>query len=169
MINEKDLEAVQTKPLDKENVCFSMKNGLLYAAINGGEPERAFLNLAFPYETNEEYISVLDSAQHERGMILSVKDISERDRELVTAELKRRYFTPKIRSVHSMQEKNGYAYWDVSTDTGRVTFTVRDNFKNILRTGADSAIIYDNDGNRFIIESISALDKKSHRRIELYL
>lgn len=168
MINDKDLDAIKTKPLNRDNASFEMKNGLLYATIDG-ECSRVFLNLAFPYETHEEYVSVLDAGLNERGMILSLKDIAEDDRELVVTELKRRYFTPKIKSVYSMQEKNGYAYWDVATDTGRVTFTVRDNFKNILKTGADSAIIYDNDGNRFIIESISALDKKSHRKIELYL
>jgi len=46
---------------------------------------------------------------------------------------------------------------------------MQDTFRNIVRTGEDGAILLDVDGNRFVIKSIAALDRKSYRRIELYL
>jgi len=46
---------------------------------------------------------------------------------------------------------------------------MQDTFRNIIRTGENGAILLDVDGNRFVIKSISDLDKKSYRRIELYL
>jgi hypothetical protein len=46
---------------------------------------------------------------------------------------------------------------------------MQDTFKNIIRVGEDKAILLDVDGNRFIIESIMGLDKKSHKKIELYM
>ena len=39
----------------------------------------------------------------------------------------------------------------------------------IIRVGEDKAVLMDVDGNRFVIESISLLDRKSYRNIELYL
>ena len=46
---------------------------------------------------------------------------------------------------------------------------MQDTFRNIIRAGEDKAILLDVDGNRFVIKSIKALDKKSYKKIELYL
>ena len=46
---------------------------------------------------------------------------------------------------------------------------MQDTFRNIIRVGDDRAILLDVDGNRCVIESIMGLDRKSHKKIELYM
>ena len=46
---------------------------------------------------------------------------------------------------------------------------LKDTFKSIIRVGDDRAIVVDADANRYEIESLSALDRNSFRKIELYL
>ena len=69
-----------------------------------------------------------------------------------------------------MNERYGFSYWNiVTTEDRKVNFTMQDTFRNIIRVGSDKAILLDVDGNRFVIESISKLDRKSYKKIELYL
>ena len=73
-------------------------------------------------------------------------------------------------SIDSLKERYGFSYWRVTLTDGRsLSFTMQDTFRNIVKRGEDSLILLDVDGNRFVIESVAALDRKSYRRIELYL
>ena len=55
-------------------------------------------------------------------------------------------------------------------DDGRSNdITMQDTFKNILHTGEDSLVLVDVDGNRYTVKSVSALNSRSYRKIELYL
>lgn len=154
--------------LNKDNAEFFMEENLLYCFYNN-EKQRVFLHLAFPYEQSEAYVSVLDTEGEEIGMIMSVAELNEPSAQAVRHELSRKYYTPKIEKILEMKEKNGYAYWKVELSSGEVSFTVRDNFRSIFRIGNEKIIIYDIDGNRFMIEPLSSLPKSSRRKIELYL
>ena len=57
--------------------------------------------------------------------------------------------------------------WKV--DEGEITFTMQDTFRNIIHVSEEKKIFNDVDGNRFVIENVHALDRKSFRKIELYL
>lgn len=160
--------------LDKTNARFSSNNGFLsmIAILSDGEKkyDRVFAHRAFPFEMLWKYISILDSDSNELGVIFDLEDLDENDIETVKTELERKYYEPRIKKVESMKERYGFSYWGVVTEDGRnVKFTMQDTFKNIIRVGEDKAILLDVDGNRFVIESIEALDKKSHKKIELYL
>jgi hypothetical protein len=75
-----------------------------------------------------------------------------------------------VASIDSLKERYGFSYWKVTLTDGRsLSFTMQDTFRNIVKRGEDSLILLDVDGNRFVIESVAALDRKSYRRIELYL
>ncbi len=166
--------SAEVKKLDKTNTHFDSKNGFLTMTLSSDGEEkvydRVFPHRAFPFELLWQYISVLDSDSVEIGIVYDVDDLSEKDRELLTKELERKYYEPKIKKVESMKERYGFSYWSVVTEDGRsVKFTMQDTFKNIIRVGEDKAILLDVDGNRFVIESITALDRKSYKKIELYL
>ena len=91
------------------------------------------------------------------------------EKELIVRELERKYYTPSIKKILSVKDRFGFSYWDVETESGKVTFTLQDTFKSISRAGDNKLFFSDVDGNRFVIENIEALDKKSHKKIELYL
>ena len=154
--------------LTPENASFEQKNGFLY--VKYGETEqRAFLCRQFPFDKLWEYISVLDEEQCEIGIIRDVESFAEDEKKLLCDELKRRYYAPVIQSILSMKDRYGFSYWKVKTEEGEVRFTLHDTFRSIIRVGERRVILLDVDGNRFEIPDVDALDRKSHKKIELYL
>ncbi len=133
------------------------------------EYERVFLHRCFPNELTEEYVSVLDRDGNEIGMIRKIDDYPEETRELLRAELRRKYHIYTIVSIGSVNEKYGFSYWKIKDSEGERDFTVRDTYRSINRIGTDKVTITDVDGNRFEIPSLEALDRRSRRKIELYL
>ena len=156
--------------LDKNNSSFDMKNGFLTVKKDDESYNRVFLHRTFPFDKPWEYISVIDPDNKEIGIIYDIADYDSDTQELLRTELKRKYYEPRIKTIVSLKERYGFSYWNVVTEEERkVTFTMQDTFRNIIRVGDDKAILLDVDGNRFVIESIASLDKKSHKKIELYI
>lgn len=154
--------------LTPENAAFYIKNGFLYVSYNGKE-QRAFLCRQFPFEMLWEFISVLDEEQCEIGIIRNVELFEGETRELLVTELSRRYYSPVIQSIKSAKERYGFSYWRVETAEGEVSFTLHDTYRSIIRAGETRVIFMDVDGNRFEIPDVERLDRKSYKKIELYL
>ena len=154
--------------LTPENAYFEERNGFLYIRYNELE-QRAFLCRQFPFEMLWEFISVLDEDQNEIGIIRNVSLFEGETHALLTRELERRYYSPVIRRILSMKERYGFSYWKVETDEGEMQFTLHDTFKSIVRAGEFRAVLMDVDGNRFDIPDVRELDRKSYKKIELYL
>ena len=156
--------------ISKENAKFMMKNGFLFMACpKDAEPRRVHLHRDFPFDNPWSYISVLSTDSVELAFIQSVDLFEEEDKALIVRELERKYYTPSIKKIISVKDRFGFSYWDVETESGKVTFTLQDTFKSISRAGDNKLFFSDVDGNRFVIEDIEALDRKSHKKIELYL
>ena len=130
---------------------------------------RVFFHRCFPFETPDEYISVLNKDGREYAMIRRLSDLSEEAQEIINNELSRKYLCPVIYKINSLKEKLDYAFWEVTTDRGEMLFSTRDTYRNIARVGGGILIITDVDGNRFRINDVAKLDRKSFKRIELYL
>ncbi len=170
------MDAAKIIKLSPSNAEFFIKNGFPAMKLtdrDGGEVheyERVFLHRAFPFELLWQYISVLDTDGKEIGVVYDVDDFEKETTELLRTELRRKYYEPQVKTIVSLKERYGFSYWNVLCDEGReVSFTMQDTFRNIIRVGNDKAILLDVDGNRFVIESIAALDRKSYKKIELYL
>ena len=154
--------------LTPENASFVYKNNFLY--INyGGEEKRAFLCRQFPFELEWEFISVMDAEQQEIGIVKDVALFDGEQRELLTEELRRRYYAPVILQIRSVKERYGFSYWKVATPDGEVSFTLHDTYRSIIHAGPTRIILLDVNGNRFEIPDTTALDRKSYKKIELYL
>lgn len=130
---------------------------------------RVWFHRCFPFETPGEYISVLDKDGREYGMILKISDLSEDAQRIINAELDRKYLCPVISRITSLKDKLGYSYWNVETDRGEMTFSTHDTYRNIARVGNGMLVITDVDGNRYKINDVAQLDRKSFKKIELYL
>ena len=154
--------------LTPENASFFSKNGFLCLRFEEKE-QRVFLCRQFPFELLWEFISVLDEDQNEIGIIRRLSDFEDEAKELIETELKRRYYTPTIQRIVSVKERYGFSYWKVITETGEVGFTLHDTYRSIIRAGENRLFLFDVDGNRFEIPDTLALDRKSHKKIELYL
>ena len=155
--------------LTPENAAFSLKNGLLFVSVDGKEPRCVHLCRQFPFDMLWEFISVLDDERTEIGIIRDLSLFEGESHDLLQSELSRRYYAPVIKRIHSVKERYGFSYWRVTTEEGNVSFTLHDTFRSIIRAGEHRLIIIDVNGNRFEIPDVEALDRKSYKKIELYL
>lgn len=167
-------DAIDIGLLDLEKAEFYVTpggfTGLKYGSDNY---KRVTFRRALPIGQPMDYISVADHENKEIGMIRSVSELIEEQRSIVTAELENRYYCPSVFEVKSVKDKLGYVYFELAI--GREdhqydkTCTVKDVSKNIRMLNDDRLIIFDVDGNRYIVNSLAKLDKKSLSRLGPYL
>ena len=89
-------------PLSGENAVFSLNtHGLLTVSIPAIDYHgRAFLSLAFPFEREEEYLSVQTEEKEELGMIRALSDFDEATQQLLRDELKKKYsYRARVRLI----------------------------------------------------------------------
>lgn len=154
--------------LTPENATFYLKNDFLHIKTETYEG-RAFLCRQFPFELEWEFISVMDEHQQEVGIIKAVSLFEGNSYDMLCTELRRRYYTPVIDKILGVKERYGFSYWRVHTAEGNVNFTLHDTYRSIIRASGNRVILLDVNGNRFEIPNVDALDRKSYKKIELYL
>ena len=137
--------------------------------------ERVIPVRAFPITDPDSFICIREPDTRKKGkgeeigMIERLSDFDAQAQALIQEELGRRYFTPVIKKIHSLHDKFGYLYFDVTTDAGRSEFIMA-NPSGSFRTLEDGRIfMYDIDGNCFCVPNPAALDKASLKKIEIYL
>ena len=167
-------DVVKIEYADKDNAVFTDKDGFIslkYKNENGIEKEydRVFLHRVFPHEMTEKYVSVCDREENEICMIRDLADFDGQTQTVLSRELKRRYHVFRIEKICSVKEKYGYSYWKIKDENGDREFTVSDTYRSITKINSDRLYVTDVDGNRYEIPSLSALDRASCRKIELFL
>ncbi len=148
--------------------------GSVYAESGDRTPRwqdlgRVLFHKAFPFEKPEEYISVQDEDGREYGIIRALSNFEGKGREIIDKSLRRKYFCPEIKKIHKLKEQFGYSCWEVDTDIGELELVLKDTFGSILRISDTYLVIMDVSGNRYTIPDVTALDRKSYKKIELYL
>lgn len=155
--------------LSKSNcVLEKNKNGFLIAEIDGKNVGRVKIVCTQPLTKPYEYVSVMSMDDEEYGIIQSVSDFDGGQRELIEEDIRQRYFCPIISEITSIKDKMGNFYFDVIISGKKKNFLVRDLTKNI-RQYSDSITIIDTDGNRYLIDDINSVPKKSRRKLQPYL
>jgi hypothetical protein len=130
---------------------------------------RVSFHRAFPFAAPNSYVSVFDTEMKEIGIIKELDELDAEQKKLVKREIERKYYAPRINKIYSISERQGFSIWKIDTEAGVLELTLRDNFKSIIHAGGDRIFIADNIGNRYEIESLSALDRASVKKIEIYL
>ena len=130
---------------------------------------RVLFHRAFPFDAPDSYISVYDTESKEIGIIKELEELDSEQRKLVKREIDRKYYAPRISKILSISERHGFSIWKIETESGVLELTLRDNFRSIIHAGGDRIFIADNIGNRYEIKSLSALDRASVKKIEIYL
>lgn len=126
----------------------------------------AIVRRCFPTSEPERFLSLQDGAGQEVAVLRSLAELEPEAQSLVKAELERRYFTPKIRTIHTLKQDAGMWLFRVSTQRGDVTFYVR-NWRDSAHEVAPGRLqIHSVDGQRFEIEDYGKLDERSQVLME---
>ena len=132
------------------------------------------LRRAMPVRYPMEFVSVADDENKEIGIIRYISDLSDSQLEIVVNELDNRYYSPEILEVISVKDKLGYVYMELRLRTKNEkdyvkNCAVKDVNRNIRMLSDKSMIIFDVDGNRYLVKELSKLDKHSVRKLDPYL
>ena len=149
--------------LDPQKLHFAKRGDALILTC---DDDRSYLKVhavrAFPLTELHEYIGLLDAISgREIGMLRNLRILDPQAKQLVEAEINRRYFTPKIHKINFLKKEFGTVYWDVDTDRGSREFVMRGIRDSIHEIGPGRYLVNDVDGNRFEVPQLEKLDARS--------
>ena len=166
-MNDNKLSITFLEP-DKCRFSFN-QNGFLLLSVDGENKGRVKLIRSYPYSLTDEYICVHDIEDNEIGIIRDLKELDKESLNSANKELQNRYYCPTVTAVKSIKERMGHFYFDVVIDGKSKSFTVRDLTRNLRSANENTLLIFDVDGNRYIIPDQEKIEQKSRRLLEPYL
>ncbi len=156
--------------LNPEKCNFSFnKNNFLTMSFDGEAKGRVKLIRTYPYSLTSEYICVHDLEDNEIGIIKTLDALDASSKSACEKELENRYYCPTITTVKSIKERMGHFYFETIIDGKEKKFTVRDITRNLRHASESTLLIFDMDGNRYVIPEFERIEEKSKRILEPYL
>ncbi len=147
------------------------EQGILELRLAGEVYEGVKLIPGFPISRPNRFVYFHDSEGHEIGLLTDPRRLDRASRELVLEQADQAYFMPRIVRITRVDERPGMgiARWEVETDRGWNSFEMVSRSESVWFVGKNRLVIRDADGNRYLIEDLNALDKRSRRLADLYL
>ncbi len=167
-MNKTDKLTIDFLKPDECEFSFNQNNFLIFAH-NGESKGRVKLIRTYPYTLTDEYICVHDLEDKEIGIIRDLNQLSAKSKECAQKELSNRYYCPTVSTVKKVKERMGNFYFETIIDNNPKNFTVRDITKNLRFASENTLLIFDMDGNRYIIPDFDEIEEKSRRLLEPYL
>lgn len=131
--------------------------------IEGVAPVRAF-----PIQSPDEGISLVQGDGKEVAWIEHLDDLPPASRDLLIEELEGREFMPEISRVKSVSSFATPCTWHVDTDRGETQFVLKGE-EDIRRIGAASLLIADSHGIQFLIRDMFTIDKHTRKILDRFL
>jgi hypothetical protein len=123
---------------------------------------------AFPIQAPDEGISLVTADGRELCWIDALSKLPPAMRALVEEELQSREFMPEIRAIKSVSSYAAPSTWQVGTDRGDTSLTLRGE-EDIRRIGQQTLLISDKHGIHFLIRDLGALDRVSRKILDRFL
>jgi len=165
--------------LDIKDVEFySGSGGFAGLRYKGEDHAHIVLRRIMPMQEPFRYISVANTTDgndyKEIGILKDVADLPDTQREVVITELDNRYYSPEVLEVVSVQDKLGYVYMELRLKNKKgveykKSCAVKDVSRNIRMLSDTSVIIFDVDGNRYIVPEVKRLSRQSLHKLDAYL
>lgn len=124
---------------------------------------------AFPIQSPEVGISIVNTDSQEVGWVDRLSDLPEPAQGLIRSELASREFMPVIAEIVSVTSFSTPCTWTVKTDRGQTDFVLRGD-EDIRRIGKDNALlIADNHGIQYLVRDQFALNAVSKKILDRFL
>ena len=130
---------------------------------------RVIIRRLMPLSNPQQYISLAADEDTEIGILINPSELDPDSLKILNEELDKRYFTPKIEKIYRVKEQFGIHEWEVETERGRVTFSVRGLNQNVKQVPPARLFITDVRGNRYDIPDYRELDSQSYHQIQRHL
>ena len=158
----------------KEAEFYATEGGFAGLKYKGEDHKHIILRRIMPLQQPMEYISVADPENKEIGILKAVADLPKAQQDVVIHELDNRYYSPEVLEVMSVQDKLGYVYMEMRLKNKQgAEYTkncaVKDVSRNIRMLSNTRVIIFDVDGNRYMINDVANLNRQSMRKLDAYL
>ena len=128
------------------------------------EPRRLF-----PVSGLSQYITFLDENGEEQFILRNIENMEESQRNLLLGCLEEYYRIPKITRLISRSEKHKIWLWNVETDRGEYTFEIINHIQSMRMFYDKRILIKDGNDNRYEIENLNNLDRKSWLLVASFL
>ncbi len=115
----------------------------------------------FPLSGNNRYVTLLDSHLKELAIIRDLSRLDPDSRAAVQDCLAEFYVIPKITGVIEVSDKFGVHTWTCRTDHGIRKFRIKERNTSIKLLYDGRVLIRDVNDNRYEIENLYKLDKRS--------
>ena len=123
---------------------------------------------AFPVTAPDRFVAMMRAEGKEILWIDSPAELPEDVRTLIQEEIASRELMPEILRILSVTSFSTPCTWDVETDRGRTTFILKGE-EDIRRLTAQTLIITDSHGLRFLLRDMLGIDKHSRRILDRFL
>ena len=153
---------------------YATAGGFVGLKYKGEDYKHVILRRIMPLQMPMEYISIADTDNKEIAILKAISDLPKAQQDIVTTELDSRYYAPEVLDVVSVQDKLGYVYMEMrlKNKQGKEytrNCAVKDVSRNIRMITPTQVIIFDVDGNRYVISDVAQLNKASMRKLDAYL
>lgn len=119
----------------------------------------------FPLSGNNRYVTLLDGNLREVAIIRDLARLDPDSRAAVENCLTEFYVIPKITGVIDVSDKFGVHTWTCRTDHGIRKFRIKDRHTSIKLLYDGRVLVRDVNDNRYEIENLYKLDKRSQHML----
>ncbi len=165
-------EMLRVRYLNDENAVFE-RTGTGFLSLRVGEEfyPRVTVARMFPFSDKDEFISVRTAQERSKeiGIVEKLSGVSRETAEMLEEQLTLRYFTPVIEKIIKIKDEYGFAYWNVVTNHGACSFTIRMGGNSVIHLSDVRILILDIDENRFEIPDINRLTPAERKKLDLFL
>jgi hypothetical protein len=160
-------------PVTLEHTQFALERNafgkLILTTASGLRFEAVVPVRAFPIQSPEVGISLVNTDGEEVGWVDRLTELPEPAQSLIRQQLEAREFMPVITQIVSVSSFSTPCTWTVETDRGRTAFVLRGD-EDIRRIGKDNALlIADTHGIQYLVRDQFALNAASKKILDRFL
>lgn len=174
-MNSDFLREVGVTLLTPENThIFIGRLGSVHCIVN---KEDAYANvhclLTFPIHFPNRYISVChtddEGKEQEIGVIVEPTEFPAAAQEIIRKSLMQHYFEQHILRIYEIRLEFGLLFFDVETNNGRRSFSMRWQQGKALEYGKTGKVLIDTFENRYVIPNLKALPGADYNRLVRFI
>ena len=153
----------------KKHIELIRKLDRVHAVLDGVESEKPVkIVWTRPMTGRGQEVSIMGDNK-EIAMLTSPHCLDAASRKVVEEELRRCYLIAKVTRIVSAHLQMGYRYLSLETDRGPKKVMIKQVSKDVVWLEDDRVLLKDTFGNRYEIESVSAMDQASQKAFDMII